>query len=179
MAPPFMAYASLAVFGRPFYTRYTLYTWPALYIAASVAVYTLRRPWSQRIAAAILVALYLYQVPQVLPTMKRADWLGAAEHVAAHAGPQDLLLVGGEYLSGEVMEYNVRHKPVSLDAPILVTQTLQAGVDLALYALTHCDPAHQRSVWYAIQRGEADQAHAPGLEHALNTLGLGLNCLAL
>jgi len=172
LAPPLMAYAVLAVFGRPFYTRYTLYTWPALYIVASVAVCAVRNPWSRRTVAAVLIALYLYQIPQVLPTMKRADWLGAAEHVAAHAGPEDLLLVGGEYLSGEVMDYNVRHKPVSLDAPILVTQTLQAGVDMALYALTHGDPAHRRSVWYAIQRGQADQAHAGELEHALNTLGL-------
>jgi len=172
LAPPLMAYAALSVFGRPFYTRYTLYTWPALYIAVSVAVCALGRPWSRRSVAAVLIALYLYQIPQVLPTMKRADWLGAAEHIAAHAGPEDLVLVGGEYLSGEVMGYNVRHKPVALDAPILVTQTLQAGVDLALYALAHGYGAHGRSVWYAVQRGEAAQAHAGELEDALDRLGL-------
>lgn len=176
LLPPFLVYGAAYFLARNLvFARYTLYTWPALYAAAGGFVAVLPRRWLRNAVIMLLLALYLYQIPGFLPTTWRADWIQAGAYVRKDATKDDVVLAMGEFLSGEVLEANMRLIGRPLHIPILTAATAQAAVDMAqrrLAADTAGGGGNGRAVWLLTQRGNYFSDVWQELADALGVLGL-------
>jgi hypothetical protein len=183
LLPPMLAYASACYLGRVlFFSRYTLYTWPALYTAVGGCVAWLPRRGLRAGAALLLLGLYAYQIPLLMPTTRRADWLGAGEYVRTHATTEDVVIATGEFLPGDIFDANMRWGGKPLGIPVLGAATTQAAVDAALWHLANGNadkpPEAGRAVWLLLQRGGCT-VPSPELNRALGDLGLDCTCFPL
>ncbi len=183
LLPPVLSYASACFLGRElFFSRYTLYTWPALYTVVGGCVAWLSRRWLRGGAVLLLLGLYAYQIPLLMPTTLRADWLGAGKYIQSHAASEDVVIATGEFLSGEIFDANMRLSGKPLGIPVLGAVTTQAAVDATLWYLAHGNadkpPKEGRAVWLLLQRGGCT-VPCEDLNNALTVLGLDYTCFPL
>lgn len=174
LLPAVLAYVAAVLVKRNLlFPRYTMYTWPVLYACLGACIAALPRRWLRCGAVIGLIGLYAYQIPFLMPTTRRADWLSAGEHIRARASANDVVLVTGEFLMAEVFEANMRWSGRPLDIPVFGAATSQAAVDAALWYLAHepgPSPSSERAVWLLV--GALGPAHYPAMGQALNALGL-------
>lgn len=95
---PVLALLAGSLLLRPMYApRYTLHSSVAMYLLAAAAIAALPA-WPRRIAAALLVALMLFQTTLLHPGPQRTNYLGAAAAVRQQANPAtDVLLVSSSF----------------------------------------------------------------------------------
>ena len=148
--------------------RYTCYSSLALYPIVGAAVSRLPKAVDQRVAVAILVVLYGYQLSLTLPAPTRTDWLSAAGHIKSKASPADCIVAKGTHETWEVFRFNA----VEIEIPILPAYTLQAICEKSALFLEQAP-----SVLSPTAPGRAMWAVVEPFIYNLPPLGLFEDCL--
>ena len=140
----------LAYFWQPVvYPRYTLYACLGSY--ALTGAFFVHLPW--RVAKASLVCailiLYAFQLGLLLNSDTRTQWRQVTEGILLHAGPNDIVLVGGfgpPAVSHQTLGY---HFPADAHHPITpVHSTLDLLEQLRCHFLGHGGEGAPPKAWY-------------------------------
>ncbi|GEM_PF-930099 len=93
---PVIALVALSYVWRPCVeTRHTPYASILLYIVASGAIFSVRRPGIRTAMLGLLVALLAFESALFVTGVSRTEWRRAGRHIAAEQNPEDIILVKG------------------------------------------------------------------------------------
>lgn len=177
---PVFALAVLSYVWRPcIFPRYTLYSSLALYVIVGGAVQSIPRPFMKRLALAILVLLYGYQLALTVPATTRTNWVAAAEHVQADISPDDVIFAGlassgSPYAALDIFRFHMGESEV----PVLPAHSLRDLCDKSACLLARRDmstPGAARNVWGVLQQNYSAEP-LPELENCLASRSLEYSC---
>jgi uncharacterized membrane protein len=164
---PTLSFEAISFVWRPcIFPRYAMYSSALLYIFIGVLLSRIRvRAYFAFILAAV-VAAYAVQLSFMMPAATRTDWIGACDHIKAHAQPGDLVVVGTVNMPPVINAFRWHMKQTSI--PSRAAYTRQAILECAR---THLLDNPDSTAWVVCPRNY-EAGPPPDLETALQQAGL-------
>lgn len=175
--PALTAIAVTAIQRGVIFPRYSMQILPAIYATMGAFLMAVRPKTVRRMLCVLVIVLYLCQMPTFLRIAQRANWHECINTIHREESSDDLVVVAGEFYSGETLTINAQLSRTPLTSLLAAAPTLQAAVDATVSFLARNDPCAQggqRCVWLACQRGEDTGIRADELEAGLRSLGFTL-----
>jgi tetratricopeptide (TPR) repeat protein len=167
---PLLIHIVLSLTWRPIILqRYTSYSALTMYALIGGGIASIKYGLVRKGGIAILLLLYGYQMSLSLPATTRTDYLGAAHLIEAEAAPDDVVLVGGLWLSWEGFRYAMDSQPY----PVLPAYSLNAACEKSARLLegSRADVSAWR-VWVVLEPFVFTLPPLEGFEQRLHSLGL-------
>jgi len=112
---PLLIQLLMSILWRPIMLpRYTSYSALGILALIGAAIASIQYTSVRRLAMALLLGLYAYQLSLALPATTRTDYIAAARHLAANAAPDDIAFVAGTYDSWQAFRYTAGKTPYLL-----------------------------------------------------------------